>query len=68
MLQTILVPKSKFSCVGAHNWAYQHGFKHDKIDDEGNFYRFRQMSPLPNVSYYTQTLPNGVELVYAKKK
>jgi len=67
-LQTILFPKSKFDVIGAHKWVVDHGFTHNKIDDDGNFIRFRQMIPLPHVEYYTKTLPNGVELVFAKHK
>jgi hypothetical protein len=63
MLQTILVPKSKFSLPDAIHWVRTHRFIADKVDTTDRFYRFRQMTPYPGGEYRTKTLPNGVELV-----
>jgi len=68
MLQTILLPKSKFSLPDAIRWIISHRYIADKVDVTDRFYRFRQMTPLPGGIYRTRTLPNGVQLVshYAK--
>lgn len=63
MLQTILVPKSKFSLAEAVAWVRDHRHSHHKVDISGNYYRFRQHTPAHHGRYYTVTLKNGVELV-----
>ncbi len=63
MLETILVPRKKFSLADAVRWVADHKHSHHKVDVTGNFYRFRQHAPAHHGRYYTTTLPNGVELV-----
>jgi hypothetical protein len=63
MLQTILIPKVKFSLPDAVEWVRDHHYNHHKVDITDRFYRFRQHTPFKG-SYYTVTLPNGIELVY----
>jgi len=63
MLQTILVPKAKFSAAEAIDWVRDHQYHHHKLDITDRFFRFRQHAP-EHGRYYTVTLKNGVELVY----
>lgn len=63
MLQTILIPKSKFTYHEALLWLVKHHYIHRKVDITEHMYRFRQMDPLPDRRYATITLPNGIELV-----
>jgi hypothetical protein len=64
MLQTILVPRSRFSLSEATHWVMEHKYHAVKVDVTEHFYRFRQHDPLGSGRYYTQTLKNGIELVY----
>lgn len=64
LLQTVLVPKDKFTLTKAKTWVVSHGFKAPKVDSAANFYRFRQATPKASAKFYTVSLPNGVELVY----
>jgi hypothetical protein len=66
ILQTILFPSKKFSRVSAVEWLVNHGYVAHKVDKTANFLRFRQREPMAFGSYYTTTLPNGVEMVYEK--
>lgn len=63
-LQTILIPKRFFKKYEAIDWVYQNGFYVKKIDERGNFYRFRQRLPDKSKSYTTIVLDDGVELVF----
>lgn len=63
MLQTILIPRAKFSVTEAIEWVRDHQYHHHKLDITGNYYRFRQHAPVRG-SYYTVSLKNGVQLVY----
>jgi len=64
MLQTILIPKAKFSLPDAIEWVRDHHHSAHKVDITGHYYRFRQHTPHHSGRYYTVTLPNGVELVH----
>lgn len=63
MIQTVLLPKKKFSLPDAIAWVSRHGFRSHKVDITGNYYRFRQMEPMYGGKYRTKTLTNGVEIV-----
>jgi hypothetical protein len=65
MLQTVLFPKSKFSVHDASMWLTQHKYYSGKVDAGKDYWRFRQRTPHGG-SYYTVTLPSGVEMVYEK--
>lgn len=68
-VQSVLVPKNKFSKKEAINYIKEH-FKFKKIDEtqRKNFYSFRQFNPTKGSSYSTKKLNNGVELVLEYKK
>lgn len=65
-LQTILVPKRIFTKRKAIAWLKKHGYKHNKIRETTNFYRFRQSKADKNGLYSTFILPNFIEMVYIK--
>jgi len=69
IIQSVLVPKNKFSKEEAINYIKKH-FKFKKIDENQrkNFYSFRQFNPTQGSSYSTKKLKNGVELVFEYKK
>jgi hypothetical protein len=64
MLQTVLIPRSKFSLSEATNWVMEHKFHAVRVDMTPQFFRFRQQDPLGSGRCHTQTLKDGVELVY----
>jgi hypothetical protein len=64
MIQTILVPRSRFSLSEATHWIMEHKFHAVKVDVTEHFYRFRQHDPLGSGRYYTHTLKNGIEMVH----
>jgi hypothetical protein len=68
-VQSVLIPKNKFSKKEAINYIKEH-FKFKKIDDtqRPNFYSFRQFKPTKGSNYSTKKLKNGVELVLEYKK
>jgi hypothetical protein len=69
IIQSVLVPKSKFSKSEAIEYVKKH-FKFIKIDDNQrkNFYSFRQFNPSKGSNYSTKILKNGVELVLEYRK
>ena len=67
VLQTILIPKGEFNAKTAAKWCADRGYKHNKIDVDDNYYRFRQRSPNNLDSYSTRSLANGIKLVFAKR-
>ena len=66
LLQTILIPTDKFNLMKARKWLKDNNHSYHKIDVTQNFYRFRQIDPTPGNSYYTVSLPDGIDLVYEK--
>jgi hypothetical protein len=68
IIQSVLVPKNKFSKKEAIDYIKKH-FKFRKIDENQrhNFYSFRQFDPTKGSNYSTKKLKNGVELVFEYK-
>ena len=64
VLQTILLPRAKFTLESAIKWLDAHHYGRRKVDMTDHFLRFRQMPPGGFHRFYTKTLSNGVELVY----
>jgi hypothetical protein len=64
MLQSIIIPKSKFTKREAIDWIRKHNHHIYKIDITDKFYRFRQREPRAHGKYYTVSLPNGIEMLY----
>lgn len=68
IIQSVLVPKNKFTRKEAINYVKKH-FKFLKIDEKQrrNFYSFRQFNPTYGSNYSTKKLKNGVELIFEYK-
>ena len=82
-LQTVLLPKAKFSKEEAKKWLKDHKYKYGNYrtsknskelrflsaepNEAANFHRFMQINPIEGATYYTEKLPNGVELVFMKE-
>lgn len=64
MLQTILIPRDKFSLNNAILWIKKNKHKLLKIDITDNFFRFRQSPPKHGSNYYSKKLSNGIVLVF----
>lgn len=47
-VQSVILKRSMFpSMREAKDWVHHHHYKVDKIDETKDYYRFRQMPPLP---------------------
>jgi hypothetical protein len=64
-IQSVLVPKDKFSKEEAIKYIKQH-FEYNKIHETPSYFRFRQIAPTKNSKYFTKVLADGVELVFEK--
>jgi hypothetical protein len=62
-VQSVLIPRDKFTVTQARRWVREHGYEIIKIDITTNYYRFRQRDPIACMKYRTLRLPNGVKLV-----
>ena len=68
VLQSVLLPKSKFTEEEAIAWVKKHKykttFKGKKNDHKAKYYRFRQATPPKKfVRYHITNLPLGIKLV-----
>jgi len=61
-VQSVLIPRDKFSLEEATNWLTEHKFRLLKVDVTDEYYRFRQRPPSRG-SYYTKSLDNGIKLI-----
>jgi hypothetical protein len=66
MLQTILFDKRRYSPIGAIKWLKKHGYKYD-VDEDVNYYRFRQSNPIKNAKYYTKKIDLGISFVFQER-
>ncbi len=62
-VQSVLIPRNKFSLLSAKEWLMNNNYKLKKIDVTENFFRFRQYSPSRAKTFRMKTLPNDVKLV-----
>lgn len=71
-IQSIIIPKSKFSLNQANKWIKDHNYKlkykNKGVDITGNTYRYRQQSPSSYENYYVKSLPNKVMLLIGQNK
>ena len=69
-LQSILVPKSRFSLEEAKKWILDNKYKVSyygkQYHETKRYYRFRQHKNRRGKTYYIKKLPNGVKLVFYK--
>ena len=62
-VQSVLIPKNKFSLPEAIRWLIIHKYKITKVDITHNYYRFRQQEPNNKKKYYSLVLPNNIILI-----
>lgn len=63
-LQTILIPKDKYSLREAKKWLKEHSKANSYIRETTNYYRAMQTVPIVGSNYHTSTLANGIMYVY----
>lgn len=64
-IQTILIPDS-YTKKQAIAWLVKKGLRHDYYRKTEHFHRFMQHNPVEKARYYTERIPNNVEIVYQK--
>lgn len=66
MIQSILIPKNKFTISQAYKWIIENGYKiaffNKPMHETDKYYRFRQLSP-KNKDLKMKTLKNGIKLI-----
>lgn len=66
-VQSVLLPKGKYTRASARNWIYKHGFAVEfngkGPDSKGNYFRFRQRRPKKGSNYRTIAVGNGIMLI-----
>ena len=73
-IQSVLIPKDKYSLVQAAKWIANHHFKVSfygkQVDETENYYRYRQMAPSRFVknSFITIDFKDGVKLIKGELK
>lgn len=68
-IQSIKFDKASWTLARAKTWCSDHGFKNDKVDDTGNWYRFRQFDPAECSGAFetlTKNMPKGVQMTACK--
>ena len=71
IVQSVLIPKDKYTIKQGQNWLRKHNFIYDNIDTTfPNYVHYRQVNPalLTKYSYITKVLPNGMQLAIAVPK
>lgn len=64
LIQTILFPKSSFTRKTSTQWLKEHGYSAKYYRTTKNFIRRMIHNPIQGASYFTQVLPNKIELVF----
>lgn len=66
-VQSVLFARRLWSEPAAEHWLRIHGYTVSPVDAKPNFWRFRQIEPVPGARYFTKKLahPPGIELVIA---
>jgi len=64
-VQSVLIPRSKFSLLRAKDWILSNKYKLKKVDITENYFRFRQETPSQYKSFRMKTLSDGIKLVLA---
>ena len=63
-LQTIIIPKDKYSLREAKKWLKDHSKANSYIRETTNYWRSMQTPPIVKASFDTTKLSNGVMYVY----
>jgi hypothetical protein len=63
MVQSVLIPRSKYTLAQARAWLKGHKFRAGKVDITDTYYRFRQREPGKFKRFRTKSLSGGVKLI-----
>lgn len=67
-VQSVLVPRAKFSIAAAKKWVTSHGYSITKPPDvTRTYFRFRQRDPSEFSRLRTVVLGNGIKLIVGYK-
>lgn len=62
-VQSVLIPRSKFSLEQARAWIKDHGYHQTKVDVTDAYYRFRQADPGSFSQLRTKEIGRGIKLI-----
>jgi hypothetical protein len=62
-VQSILIPRAKYTLEAARAWLKRHGYHDYKVDISETYYRFRQIDPGRFKDMRTKSLPSGIKLI-----
>jgi hypothetical protein len=62
-VQSVLIPRSKYSLEEARAWIKAHDYHAGKVDITDAYYRFRQADPGGFDRLRTKELPGGIKLI-----
>jgi hypothetical protein len=67
-VQSVLIPRSRYSESEARAWLKEHGYRSGKIDVTDKYYRFRQAEPGLFSRMRTKGVSGGIKLIIGWKK
>jgi hypothetical protein len=62
-VQSVLIPRAKYTREQAEKWLSRNGYHNYKIDISETYYRFRQIDPGRFKDMRTKSLPGGIKLI-----
>lgn len=65
-IQSVLFPKQEYSVEDAIVWLIKNNLRHTKNEETNSLYIFRQVEKNEFCTYYSDILPNNIELVLFK--
>lgn len=70
VVQSVLIPKNKFTLEKAKKYIKDNNYKLKKIDITNNYYRFRQEDPekFDEKKYFTKEINDGIKLIIGEYK
>lgn len=63
-LQTLELPKSKFTLAGAKHWLKMHNYANHYYRPTAHYWRFLQTPPIIGSHYYSKKIANGIIIVH----
>ncbi len=68
-LKSDRIPRTReWKLSKAKKWVAEHGFQSYFLRQTDSFNRFMQLNPVIGNKYYTEVLPNGIELVIYRNR
>ena len=63
IIQSVLFDKKIYTLSQALKKLMKRGFKYYKVDDHGDYFRFRQSEPIKNKNYKTIKTGKGIKYI-----